>query len=94
MDQIMEQKKLVWSTGLPDGSEVRVEKAYREDGRRPEREYLVIVVKPDGHRLGACLVGEDGLPKRWYDMAYDRKAVEAALRDLPSALLAEQVHET
>lgn len=84
----------VWRKKLPDGSEARVDKAYPEGGGRPEREYLVVVVKPDNHKVGACLVGEDGRPKKWYDMPYDRRAVEAAIEDLPTALLAEQIHKT
>jgi hypothetical protein len=84
----------VWKRALPDGSEARVDKAYPQGGDRKEREYLVVVVKPDGHKVGACLVGEDGVPKRWYDMQYDRAAIESALKDLPEALLAEQIHGT
>lgn len=80
-----------WSKPLPDGSRAVVKRA---SGPAEAREYIVMVVKPDGRKVGACKVGEDGVPIRWYDMAYDRAAVEAAMADLPEALLVERVHET
>jgi hypothetical protein len=81
----------VWSKSLPDGGRVYINRA---SGPANNREYLVVIVKPNGHKLGACLVGENGIPKQWYDMPYDRTSVEEAIRELPETLLIERVHET
>lgn len=86
------EKEAIWKKSLPHGGEVRIEKVWLPDELRTEREYTIIIVKPNGHRLGVCTVGENGIPKVWYDMPYDRKAIEEAIVDLPEILLIEQIH--
>jgi hypothetical protein len=88
----------VWQKKLADGSEARVERAY-EKNLVFDREYLVIVVKPNGHKVGACLVDVNGHVKQWYGPnalapTYDRKEIVKALKELPEALVVEQIHET
>ena len=83
----------MWEKQLPNKSVVSISEAYLPGPGRSEREYLVRI-KSNGHSNGVCMLGENGLPKKWYLQQYDRKEVEEAIKELPQLLLIEQVHGT
>ena len=85
---------MIWSNKLSDGSTIYIKEAYLPGVNRLEREYLLTIKKPNGHRLGVCLIGENGIPKEWYDVPYDRTAIEKAIIGLADILLIEQVQCT
>lgn len=83
---------MIWSQTLPDGTQLEISVALLTlEGYRDEREYLVVATRPGGGRRGICKLGENGIPKEWYQVDIDRKVVEKALEEVPNILLVEQV---
>lgn len=90
---------MIWSYELPDGTVLKVDKAYRHLGNKPERRYAVSAVLPSGARRGVCHVGPDGTVRRWYTSKWVRElgtkdSVLVALSEIASVLTVEQVLET
>jgi hypothetical protein len=83
---------VIWTHPAPDGVTLEVSVSLKPlKGYREEHEFMVRRVRPDGVRHAVCKVGEDGVPKAWFVSGGDKAAMEAAMTDLPNAILVELV---
>lgn len=86
---------VIWRKECGDGSRLEVPRMYRQSrGYREEHEFPLFRVRPDGSREAVCVLGEDGLPRRWYIEDGKREEAESLMEGLPEALLVEVVSES
>ncbi len=86
---------MIWSKPLPDGTTLCVEDVLLPlKGYRDGRQYMVVLCPRDGKsRCGICKVDEGGHPIIWYVNSETQAQWAEVMKDLPSALMIEQVME-